>query len=359
MYNSSLSLVCLIGNNIVSVFLHRIIRELFLNCNGVNQMTELNYLDCVRNYSLKAFETLIFFLGDQQKDQVMLDLENEQKTSALDVGAFVHRPQAAPDVPQSLSKFYAGLKDVYPKKKSSLNQDVHVHMINIFLCVAFLCVSNEADADRDSANDSEDTSGYDSTASEPLSHTLPYLSPESLTLPSLEHIHRAADIWSVCRWIYLYNSVFQRQFHRLGGFEVCHRLIAMIIQKLATDVKEQSEQERVSGANDTRLTRNSCTEMSFKSDSLQLMLNNEISPSNHDETLDCARQPELVSHDYSSMGQVSTDGITKLKNVLRQERKWSLQGIRLLEAVLSICLHSANNLQQKTEAESVVQVLCN
>ncbi|KAJ6664668.1 hypothetical protein lerEdw1_006241 [Lerista edwardsae] len=334
-----------------ALFKSRIIRELFLSCNGVNQMTELNYLDCARSYSLKVFETLIFCLGDQQMDQVMADLDDldhEQKKSALDLDALVNKQQAASDVPQSLSKFYAGLKDVYPKKRKPVSQDVHVNMINIFLCVAFLCVSKEADADRDSANDSEDTSGYDSTASEPLSHNLPCLSPESLTLPSLEAIHRAADIWSMCRWIYLCSSVFQRQFHRLGGFEVCHRLIAMIIQKLSKQVVEQGEQER-------------CTDISFKSDTLQLMLTNERDQMDHgslDENLDSARKPDWISCDHSSVEQLSVDGTEASKRALMQENEWSFQGIRLLEALLAICLHSANNFQQKMEMESLLQNVC-
>ncbi|XP_048341727.1 LOW QUALITY PROTEIN: lysosomal-trafficking regulator [Sphaerodactylus townsendi] len=346
-----------------ALFKSRIIRELFLNCNGVNQMTELNYLDCVRSYSLKAFETLIFCLGDQQTDQVIPELDsldNEQKKSTLDLGVSVHRQQATSDTPQSLSKFYAGLKQDYPKKKKSVNPDVHINVINIFLCVAFLCVSKEADADRDSANDSEDTSGYDSTASEPLSHALPYLSPESLTLPSSEHINRAADIWSMCCWIYLYNSVFQRQFHRLGGFEVCHRLIVMIIQKLAKKGgKEQGEQP--SSGNGKCPTEHSNAEPSDRNVSSQLILRKEMNQSDHDSldvNLEHGRQPQWVSCDHSSAEQLSTDGTADSKKALMQENEWSLQSIRLLEALLAICLHSANNFQQKTETEFLLQNVC-
>ncbi|XP_007435787.2 lysosomal-trafficking regulator isoform X1 [Python bivittatus] len=333
------------------LFKSRIIQELFLNCNGINQMTELNYLDSVRTYSLKVFETLIFSLGDQQTDQLMPDvdgLDSEEKVPALDLGVSVHRQQVVSDVPQSLSKFYAGLK-VYPKKKKSVNQDVHINMINIFLCVAFLCVSKEAEADRDSTNDSEDTSGYDSTASEPFSHKLPCLSFESLSLPSLEHIHRAADIWSMCRWIYLCNAVFQRQFHRLGGFEVCHRLIAMIIEKLGMKgEKEEGEQEKP-------------IESLFKNCSLQLILNSEKGQSDHnniDENLDNIGQQKWLSYQHSDAEQASADSTAESKNVLMQENDWSLQGIRLLEALLAICLHSANNFQQKTEMESLLQNIC-
>lgn len=314
-------------------------------------MTELNYLDCIRSYSLKVFETLIFCLGDQQTDQLMPDLEgldDEQKKSALELGVLVQRQQAASDVPQSLSKFYAGLKEVYPKKKKSVSQDVHINMINLFLCVAFLCVSKEADADRDSANDSEDTSGYDSTASEPLSHRLPCLSPESLSLPSLEHIHRAADIWSVCHWIYLCSSVFQRQFHRLGGFEVCHRLIAMIIQKLATNgATVQAEQE-------------TCTEDFFRKKSEEVLLSNRRGQSDCDGldgNLESVEQ-EWLSCEHSAAEQTSAESTVKSKNARMQENEWSPPGIRLLEAVLAICLHSANNFQQKTEMESLPEVMC-
>ncbi|XP_067321110.1 lysosomal-trafficking regulator [Anolis sagrei] len=323
-----------------ALFKSRIIRELFLSCNGVNQMTELNYLDCVRSYSLKVFETLIFCLGDQQTEQLMPDLDgldHEQRRSVLDLDVFVHQQQETSDTPQSLSKFYAGLKEDCPKKKKSASQDVHVNMINIFLCVAFLCISKEADADRDSANDSEDTSGYDSTASEPLSHRLPCLSPESLSLPSLEHIHRAADIWSMCHWIYLCSSIFQRQFHRLGGFEVCHRLIAMIIQKLAiNEIKEQREQ----------------------SGSSRLILSNERASSDHDsldENLDSIEHHEWLPCEQPATEQISSEGPAESKITIIQDNEWWLHGIRLLEALLAICLHSTNNFQQKAETESLLQ----
>ncbi|KAJ7342276.1 hypothetical protein JRQ81_009999 [Phrynocephalus forsythii] len=330
-----------------SLLKSRIIRELFLSCNGINQMTELNYLDYIRSYSLKVFETLIFCLGDQQMDPLMPDLDgldDEQRKSALELGALVQRQQAASDVPQTLSKFYAGLKEVYPKKKKSVNQDVHINTINIFLCVAFLCVSKEADADRDSANDSEDTSGYDSTASEPLSHRLPCLSPESLSLPSLEHIHRAADIWSMCHWIYLCSSVFQRQFHRLGGFEVCHRLIAMIIEKLSIHgAMVQEEQEK-------------CTEDFFPKKSEEVILSNEgrghSDRDSLDENLGSVEQ-EWFSCEHSAAEQTPADSTVKSQKTRMQENEWSPHGIRLLEALLAICLHSANNFQQKTEMESL------
>ncbi|XP_060099186.1 lysosomal-trafficking regulator [Heteronotia binoei] len=345
-----------------ALFKSRIIRELFLNCNGVNQMTEINYLDCLRSYSLKTFETLIFCLGDQHTDQLIPDLDgldSEQK-AALNLGVLVHKQQAISDVPQSLSKFYSCLKEDYPKKKKSVSPDVHINIINIFLCVAFLSVSKEADADRDSANDSEDTSGYDSNASEPLSHRLPCLSPESLTLPSLEHIHRAADIWSMCCWIYLCSSVFQRQFHRLGGFDVCHRLIAMIIQKLSKKgAKKQSEWEKSSSGNG--LTEGSNAEPSVRNVPSQMIPSSEMNQLDHDsldENPENGRQSQWVSCDQSSAEQMSIDDTAESKKALMQESEWSLHGIRLLEALLTICLHSANNFQQKTEMEFLLQNVC-
>uniref|UniRef100_A0A8D0HE81 Lysosomal-trafficking regulator n=1 Tax=Sphenodon punctatus TaxID=8508 RepID=A0A8D0HE81_SPHPU len=339
-----------------ALFKSRVIQDLFLSCNGVNQMTELNYLDSVRSYSLKVFETLIFCLGEQQKGEAMPELagvEDEQKEPTVHPATSLHSQQTISDVPQNLNKFYACLKEAYPKKRKSVNQDVHVNMINLFLCVAFLCVSKEADPDQDSANDSEDTSGYDSTASEPLSHRLPCLSLESLILPSPEHIHRAADIWSMSRCIYLHSSVFQRQFHRLGGFEVCHKLIAMIIHKLSK--KREKEQEK---------KRNQSADLPTESDpkdySLRSTERNKLPQlkSNLDEN----SVSDLVSCGPSvNVEQIPTIAVNDLKESTmpgREENEWSLQGIRLLEALLAICLHSVNNWQQKTEMELLHQNLC-
>nr|XP_006122129.1 lysosomal-trafficking regulator isoform X1 [Pelodiscus sinensis]XP_014428565.1 lysosomal-trafficking regulator isoform X1 [Pelodiscus sinensis]XP_025039908.1 lysosomal-trafficking regulator isoform X1 [Pelodiscus sinensis]XP_025039909.1 lysosomal-trafficking regulator isoform X1 [Pelodiscus sinensis]XP_025039910.1 lysosomal-trafficking regulator isoform X1 [Pelodiscus sinensis]XP_025039911.1 lysosomal-trafficking regulator isoform X1 [Pelodiscus sinensis] len=349
-----------------ALFKSRIIQNLFLSFNGVNQMTELNYLDSIRSHSLKVFETLIFCLEAQQKDQTMPELEgidNDQKESILDVVTSFHSQQIS-DVPQSLSKFYAGLREAYPKKKKCVNQDIHVNLINLFLCVAFLCVSKEEECDRDSANDSEDTSGYDSTASEPLSHKLPCLSLESLTLPSLEHIHRAADIWSMCRWIYLCSSVFQRQFHRLGGFEVCHRLIIMIIQKLAkNEEKVKEKKERTFSENDKGLSGSLPNEL-LREDSYHLTVNKEFTQpelNSLDENPYATGQlvSECVSCDSSlRVEQISVATVVELdelKKPVRQENEWSLQSIRLLEALLTIFLHSANNTQQKVEVELLHQ----
>ncbi|KAF1505065.1 Lysosomal-trafficking regulator, partial [Eudyptula minor novaehollandiae] len=347
----------------------RVIRDLFLSCNGVNQMTELNYLDILRSHSLKVLETLILCLGDQQKDQAMPELEglnSEQKESTSDLPASLCSQHAVSEVPQSLSKFYAGLKEAYPKKKTFVSQDVHINTINLLLCVAFLCVSKEADGDLDSA-DSEDTSGYDSTASEPLGHKLPYLSLESLTLPSLEHIHRAADTWSMCRCIYLYSSVFQRQFHRLGGFEACHRLLILIIQKLAKNKeKEQEKRERVLSESSRSSRGSPGGELLNKDDSVQLAKSRGATQLELDssDSLAGAEQlvPECVSCDSSSSREhtsvTSVDNLEGIKTTVREETEWALHGIRLLEALLTICLHSASTTQQKMEVEMLHQNTC-
>lgn len=333
-------------------------------------MIELNYLDTLRSHSLKVLETLILCLDDQQEDQAtpeLEDLNSEQKESMSDLPTSLCSQHAVSEVPQSLSKFYAGLKEAYPKKKKFVSQDIHVNTINLFLCVAFLCISKEADGDLDSANECEDTSGYDSTASEPLGHKLPYLSLESLTLPSLEHIHRAADIWSMCRCIYLYSSVFQRQFHRLGGFEACQRLLILIIQKLAKNKeKEQEKRERVLSESSRSSHGSPRTELLSKDDSVQLAKSREVMQLELDSSGSPAGAEQLVPDSGSCDSPVSMEhtlgtsvaNLEGIRTSAREETEWALQGIRLLEALLTICLHSASTMQQKTEVEMFHQVLC-
>lgn len=337
----------------------------------MNQITELNYLDSVRSHSLKVLETLILCLGDQQKDQAVPELEglnSEREQSTADLPASFSSQHAVSEVSQSLSKFYAGLKETYPKKKKFTSQDIYVNTINLFLCVAFLCVSKEADGDLDSTNDSEDTSGYDSTASEPLGHKLPYLSLESLTLPSLEHIHRAADIWSMCRCIYLYSSVFQRQFHRLGGFEACHRLLILIIQKLAkNEEKEQEKRERVLSESSRGSHGSPHGELLNKDDSVHVVISKEMTQlelGSSDSLVgaeqlvsECVSCDSSLSREHTSV--ITVDNLEGIKTYVREETEWALQGIRLLESLLTICLHSASTMQQKVEVAMFHQVLYN
>ncbi|XP_036775204.2 lysosomal-trafficking regulator isoform X2 [Manis pentadactyla] len=340
----------------------RVIRDLFLNCNGVNQIIELNYLDGVRSHSLKAFETLIISLGEQQKESSIPSVEGtdieQKKLSSLNVGTSFHSQQAYSDSPPSLSKFYACLKEAYPKKRKSANQDVHINMINLFLCVAFLCISKEAESDRESANDSEDTSGYDSTASEAWHQMLPCLSPESLVLPSPKHMLQAADIWSMCRWLYMLSPVFQKQFYRLGGFRVCHKLIFMIIHKLfRSQEEEQGKKEGDVDVNENQdVNRTSQSAITRKEDLLSLTVKSDPIPSelsSLNKSTDSFGKLEAQPISSINMEQISATEAAPEEAEASTSRgsETSLQSIRLLEALLAICLHSTRASQQKVELE--------
>ncbi|XP_077024529.1 lysosomal-trafficking regulator isoform X2 [Tamandua tetradactyla] len=344
----------------------RVIRNLFLSCNGVNQIIELNYLDGIRHHSLKAFEALIISLGEQQKEASIpgidgIDIEQNESSSS-NIGTSFHNQQAYSDSPQSLSKFYAGLKEAYPKKWKTVNQDVHINTINLFLCVAFLCVSKEAETDRDSANDSEDTSGYDSTASEPLSHILPCLSLESLALPSPKHMRQAADIWSMCRWIYMLSSVVQKQFYRFGGFRVCHKLIFMLLERLFKSHEEGQEKKEGNVSENQDLNITSQCEITVKEDLLSLTVKSEPTPS---ELASLKKRADslgkLESQHISSVNEEQISATESApeeeKLLVGQESETSFESIRLLESLLAICLHSARTSQQKVEMELLNQNL--
>uniref|UniRef100_A0A4W6CHW9 Lysosomal trafficking regulator n=1 Tax=Lates calcarifer TaxID=8187 RepID=A0A4W6CHW9_LATCA len=318
----------------------RVIRDLFVSCNGLNQVTELVYLDQTRSLALKVFETLIIGIGHQQVYGVLQELESadaEEREAVLGLAEELGS-RGVGEGPQSLSKFYEGLKEAYPRHKSRSGQgrgpgrsraETHLHVINLFLCVAFLCVSKEADSDRDSANDSEDTSGYDSTASEPLGGRLPYLSPDSVALPSKEQVRRAADVWSVCRWIYLASPLFQRQFFRLGGLDVCLRLMAMVIQKLSCKTKDGKAKKKRDGKG------KGSPESTAPAASLG--------------------QEETTHDPADAHGTGTAEGKTK-DPAKKLEEEWQLQSIRLLEALLAICLHSANSALQRIEPELSYQL---
>lgn len=318
------------------------IRDLFLSCNGLNQVTELVYLDQTLSLALKVFETLIIGSGPRQKGGALQELEStdaEGREAILGLAEEL-RSQGAAEGPQSLSKFYEGLKEKYPCYKNRSGEErgggggrgqaeTHLHVINLFLCVAFLCVSKEADSDRDSANDSEDTSGYDSTASEPLGGRLPYLSPDNIVLPSKEQVRRAADVWTVCKWIYLASPLFQRQFFKLGGLDVCLRLMAMVIQKLSCKSKDGKPRKRREGKT-------------------------KGSP----ESTAPAVEPEQEEASCDSAETLGTGPAeSKTKDPAKKlEEEWQLQSIRLLEALLAICLHSSNSASLKMETELSYQV---
>ncbi|KAJ7987342.1 hypothetical protein DPEC_G00325490 [Dallia pectoralis] len=344
--------------DVLLVYLHtlptllqsRVIRDLFLSCNGLNQVTELIYLDQTRSWALKVFETLILGVGAD-------DLDQEQHIETPGGGGdpagtdeLGSRGTGGDGGPQTLSKFYEGLKEACPRRKSGpgvlsgsgrSRGEAHLNTINLFLCVAFLSVSKEADSDRDSANDSEDTSGYDSTASEPLIGRLPCLSPDNVALPSKEQVQRAADVWSVCRWIYLASPVFQRQFYRLGGLDVCSRLMALVIQKLTTKTKDGKAKKyrEFKGEADSPAPSPICLLTQVESGSSLLGVE------------DLGQDPaEVLRSGQGEAKEAQKDPSGKL------EEDWPLQSIRLLEALLAICLHSANSPQQRIDAELSCQL---
>ncbi|XP_029450120.1 LOW QUALITY PROTEIN: lysosomal-trafficking regulator-like [Rhinatrema bivittatum] len=350
----------------------RIIRDLFLNCNGVNQLIELNNLETARYYSLKVFETLICSFEEQHN---LLVSESEagignEIESILDLTFPVYEQQTFSNASQSLSKFYACLKETCSKKNKATNQEVHVNIINIFLCMAFLCVSKETDSDRDSASDSEDTSDYDSTASESLSHGLPSMSLDSLALPSPEKIQRTGDVWSMCCWIYMSNSVFRKQFHILAGFEVCHKLIMMIIQQFARKKENVDVKSEVNASTHEikDLTDSICNEPDSTESSSRLTVCRALGllEKTNDSYESVVRSGPLNEQAFSTscgqsmiVEQTSTKGTEteKIEMSLKLEDKWSQHSIRLFEALLSICLHAASTGQQKVEMELSYQRL--
>uniref|UniRef100_A0A8C1MUE4 Lysosomal trafficking regulator n=1 Tax=Cyprinus carpio TaxID=7962 RepID=A0A8C1MUE4_CYPCA len=335
----------------------RVVRDLFLSCNGLNQITELIYLDGTRLWALKVFETLILNAWHHHVDSAVHEPERAEAQEREAVLGLVEElsSRGAGEGPQSLTKFYEGLKEAcpHPKGKSAFSAvgrnrgEVHLNTINFFLCVAFLCVSKEADSDRDSANDSEDTSGYDSTASEPLGGRLPCLSPDSVALPSKEQIRRAADVWSVCRWVYMASPVFQRQFFRLGGLDVCSRLMTMVIQKLASKIKDSKFKKK--------------RESKGKSSPSHVGSPTQALTGQFDNIATAAGTEETHLHDTLSPSQAESKSNDPTQ---RLEDEWPLQSIRLLEALLAICLHSASSALQRFEPDlsfqlqSVEETLC-
>ncbi|XP_075718563.1 lysosomal-trafficking regulator isoform X2 [Rhinoderma darwinii] len=310
----------------------RVVREAFLNLNGLNQITELNYLDPLRCFCLKVFETLICF-GEQQTDLLAPTPDfsgNDANTLPSEFSVEPSKPQEFINVSQSLSKFYGVLKDAFPKKRKEIDQKMNT--INLFLCLAFLSVSKDAEFDLESVNESEDTSGYDSTASEPL-NILPKLNAENLFLPSPEQIHRAADIWTMCYWLYLKSLVFQKQFHKIGGFDLCYKLVHMMINNFSSfeDCGTVTLKSSHSETFNQFLEENAGTESNEKG---------EISINSQDSMDDVGHQSPLP------------DGSTSENTLKNDPPSWSTGAGKLFEALLSICFHSARNSQLKSDLET-------
>lgn len=354
----------------------RVVRDLFLSCNGLNQVTELVYLDATRSWALKVFETLILCTWEQSAETTAL--QELERAEAIERDAVLglitdlgsrDTGSVGGEAPQSLSKFYEGLKEAYPRRKSRSGGsgggtamgaghqrgEAQLNAINLFLCVAFLCVSKEADSDRDSANDSEDTSGYDSTASEPLGSRLPCLSPDSVALPSKEQVRRAADVWSVCRWVYLASPAFQRQFFRLGGLEVCSRLMTMVIQKLSScKTKDGSKPKKKRDAKGKASPSHPGSPAAANTPSQTPTPS--PAPPDLGTTEEATPQEPPGPHEAPAGSQAETKGFGVKDPARRLEEEWALQSIRLLEALLAICLHSATAALQKIEPDLSLQV---
>lgn len=291
----------------------RVIRDLFLSCNGLNQVTELIWLDSTRPSALKVLETLILTVGEQPADGLMEAPDGRETEGPVDATGLPEGPWGQiGDGPQSLRQFYEGLREACPPRQRSKGgggrgrTESLLASVNLFLCVAFLCVSKDADSDRDSTNDSEDTSGYESTASEPLGGRLPCLSADTMTLPPQEHMRRAADVWMACRRVYLASPAFQRQFCRLGGLEASRKLLALVTQKLSPKGRARRARESPEAA--------------------------------------AGRTPRDVHF------QVSPEPAPQGPS------EWPLHCIRLLEALLAICLHSASSALQRLEPDLPFQV---
>ncbi|MBN3312843.1 LYST regulator, partial [Atractosteus spatula] len=120
----------------------RVIRDQFLSCNGLSQVTELIYLDPVRSSALKVFETLILSAAGEQpaagalrEPETAEAEEREREAQALEQGAGPGG-RAAGEGPQNLSRFYAGLKEAGPRRRSSRGgggSEAHLGAINLFL----------------------------------------------------------------------------------------------------------------------------------------------------------------------------------------------------------------------------------
>lgn len=236
------------------------------------------------------------------------------------------------------TKNYTDLKDICPKRKKVIHQKTNI--INFFLCLAFLSVSKDAESEFESVNESEDTSGYDSTASEPRS-ILPKLNVESLMLPSTEQIHRAADIWSMCCWLYLSNAMLQKQFHKIGGFDLCYKLILLIIntfsscfEDLRSKILPFPHHEKLSPTAEESVDIETHCKAEF---TYQDALSEELYL--------CYLQPDPACSSSNSSFFVSSSLTAEVK-------EWPLEAVKLFEALLAICLHSARNNQLKADLEA-------
>lgn len=290
-------------------------------------MTELIYLDSTRPWALKVFETLILSGSALHR----LDKAEDQES------------QGAGDGLQISRKFYEDLKEACLNwmGKSSMSAGIkwshegaYLNIINLFLCVACLCVSNDVDSD----DNVEDTSGYDNKASGPLDEKLPSLLPDNMALPL--KIRQAADVWSVCHWVYLESPVFQRQLSRLGGLNVCHHLMTVVLRNLTSKTKVKSK-KKDDGWGKESSPNSESSALTPVQTSLEAMMDGKH------------KTQQLDPNNLVSPGHMKVK--TKASSH-KMEEDWPLQSIRLLEALLSICLHSSKSVLLTPESNISFQV---
>ncbi|KAM4040946.1 lysosomal-trafficking regulator isoform 3-T3 [Anomaloglossus baeobatrachus] len=304
----------------------RVVRETFFNLNGLNQVTELIYLDSLRSFCLKIFETLIC-VGKLQTDLLppSADVGANDANTPLTSEFSVHllKSHEYIHISQSMSKFYGVLRDACRKKREDFDETINI--INVFLCLTFLTVSKDAESDLESLK-SEDVSGYDNTASVPL-YVLPKLNVESLFLPPPAQMHQAADIWSLCYRLYLKSMMFQKQFLKIGGFDLCCKLFFMMINKLC-NFEDFSSARPTSSQSET-----------FKQ---CIDENSHVEPYDEMEILITSHESMKAPDSPDDMSSLLSDGKT-------DAQKWSSGVGKLFEALLSICLHDAQNSQFKSD----------
>lgn len=164
------------------------------------------------------------------------------------------------------------------------------------------------------------------------------------------------------RSIYMLSPVFQKQFYRLGGFRVCHKLIFMIIQELFRSPEHGRKEGDINVEENQDLHRPSQSEVTVKEDLLSLTVKSDPTPSELGSLKKSADSSgKLESQPISSMNvehiPAAEAAPEEAKVFTNRESETSLQGIRLLEALLAICLHGTRASQQKMELELPNQVV--
>ncbi|CAN0405213.1 unnamed protein product [Lampetra fluviatilis] len=329
---------------------HRSLLELFLVSDGLSQVTELLFLEEVRPAALAVFHTLILALEGQGPEEAE-GPEPVQRSSEASQRDAANSAHLAPDSPQSdeagagsrrrLSRLCAGLRDghVTPMRRKKSHGDgspefhhnnhhhhqhhhhnQHHHQqraADLFLCVTLLSVTRDEGGEDSTDRDSEDTSGYDSTPCVCVGErygasSLPRLSPDCAALPTSDgEVRLAADVWASCRRLCQASLAFRGRLARSGALQVCRRLTAIIIK----DLSPSPGAPRQDGLAGRRPKAAPAAEDNDAGASAAL-----------------PRTQSNTSSDFSSTEQLTTERTD------RPDRP-ELVKIRLLEALLAVCLH--------------------